>query len=48
MDDRVCEFKMTIKRFLDKSYELLNEWINKQMNEWMNEWTNEWTKKQTN
>ena len=49
MNDRVYELKMTVKRFLDRSYELMDEWIIKHMNEWMNEWmnkkTNEWIKK---
>ena len=25
----ICELKMTVKRFLDKSYELMDEWKNK-------------------
>ena len=33
MNDRVCELKMTVKRFLDKSYELMDKQINKQMND---------------
>ena len=52
MNDRVCELKLTVKGFLDRSYELMDEWINKQMNEWMNKWMNEqmneWTKKEMN
>ena len=42
MNDRVYELKMTVKRFLDRSYELMDERIIKHMNEWMNEGMNEW------
>ena len=38
----VCELKMTVKWFLGKSYELMNEWMNEWMNERMNEQKNEW------
>ena len=35
MNDIAYKLKMAVKRFLDNSFKLMNEWMNKKTNEWV-------------